>query len=649
MFNKFKIKYKLVTLLSMVVIGLVVIQISSRKMFQKYGIGSEIDKKLSFIQTRIADLILLESNINRISSLFAFLINEENEIIRKKYLSEIISTEYEINRIFLNVISGDLNPEIKKDLLMARKKYIEFIDKRSILLTTKKRKKNLKYTALRLKEEIDKSIYALVLSAVKKLDLEVNEFKENIKLSSSTQYKYTNTIVILLLILIVSFGYFIILSITRPLAQLVDITSKISMKDSLLDLLNISVKVKDSKGDELGELGHSFNEMISKLKQAQGKLVTANASLLSQKQALDSSAIVAETDLKGKITYVNSKFLEISKYDREELMGQDHRLLNSGHHSKEFFKELWESIGNGEIWHKEVKNKAKGGSYYWVDTTIYPIKDEQGKLDKFIAIRFDITEKKQTQIELEVSLKKLESSQLQLIQSAKFASLGEMASGIAHEINNPLAVISASVKCLKKASDKKKLTLEMLNEIVNDIETTVLRINKIVTGLRTVSKESSDNNKEPVILRDIFEDVLGLCAEKFKNNGAHLNINLEDFSFDNTIVGDRVQLSQVFLYLLSNAYDAIENLKDKWVKINVIEQKDNFEIKVIDSGGGIPENVQERIFDPFYTSKNIGKGTGLGLSLSKSIVEKNDGTLQIDIYQSNTCFVVRLPKMSQEY
>src|SRR5215207_5428898 len=152
------------------------------------------------------------------------------------------------------------------------------------------------------------------------------------------------------------------------------------------------------------------------------------------KRALDHAAIVATTDVSGKITYVNDKFCEISGYSRAELLGADHRIINSAYHPKEFMRALWRTIAHGQVWHGEIRNRAKNGHHYWVDTTIVPFVDQRGKPYQYIAIRADITARKH--------------AEERLAQQAALARVGQMAAVVAHEVRNPLAGIKGAMQIL---------------------------------------------------------------------------------------------------------------------------------------------------------------------------------------------------------
>jgi PAS domain S-box-containing protein len=167
----------------------------------------------------------------------------------------------------------------------------------------------------------------------------------------------------------------------------------------------------------------------------------------SYKKILESCAILAFTDAFGKITHVNENFCKISGYTEFELVGQDHRIVNSGFHSKEFFKDLWKTLFAGQIWRGEICNRRKNGSLYWVDTTIIPFENEGPYGSKYIAIRNDITERKRLQQELA-------TEHLRTFVAEKMASLGEMTAGIAHELGNPLAAIQGRAEMLKNRADK---------------------------------------------------------------------------------------------------------------------------------------------------------------------------------------------------
>jgi PAS domain S-box-containing protein len=174
--------------------------------------------------------------------------------------------------------------------------------------------------------------------------------------------------------------------------------------------------------------------LVTKFSRAGQALDRSAKDLADTNFALNQAAIVATTNVKGEITFVNDKFVEISKYPRHVLLGQDHRIINSGHHSKEFIRDLWLTIANGRIWRGELRNRASDGTIYWVDTTIVPFLDERGKPYQYMAIRYDITDRKR--------------SEERLREQAALARLGEMAAVVAHEVKNPLAAIKGALQVI---------------------------------------------------------------------------------------------------------------------------------------------------------------------------------------------------------
>src|SRR5688572_19616152 len=179
--------------------------------------------------------------------------------------------------------------------------------------------------------------------------------------------------------------------------------------------------------------------------------------------ALDQAAIVAATDHKGIITYANDKFCEISRYAREQLIGQDHRIINSACHPKAFMRDLWRTIARGHVWRGEIRNKAKDGSLYWVDTTIVPFLDSNGKPRQYLAIRYDITARKK--------------AEAQLREQAALAQLGQLAAVVAHEVRNPLAGLRASLQVIDRRCEPRDRStiaamiqrIDALNDKVEDL------------------------------------------------------------------------------------------------------------------------------------------------------------------------------------
>ena len=241
---------------------------------------------------------------------------------------------------------------------------------------------------------------------------------------------------------------------------------------------------------------------------------------------------------------------------------------------------------------------------------------------------------------LTMALDQLKSTQDQLIHKSKLAALGQMSAGIAHEINNPLAVLSANTEQLKVYDLNNPKEVENFNKRVDKIVSMALRITNIVSGMRTFSRSDANQAFQRVPLRPIIEETLDIARIKFKNSKIKLEVgDLPDIELE----CKSLQISQVLINLLGNAFDAVQALPNPWVRLNV-SQKDNFvEFQVKDSGSGLPPEVADRLLEPFFTTKEVGKGTGLGLSISFGIAQAHQGSLELDRTCENTCFVMRIP------
>jgi len=228
-----------------------------------------------------------------------------------------------------------------------------------------------------------------------------------------------------------------------------------------------------------------------------------------------------------------------------------------------------------------------------------------------------------------------------LLGAGKMASLGEMASNLAHEINNPLTVILAKAETLKRNLKKEPLELETAIKDVDKIFTTGNRIMTIIKGLKAFSRNGERDPFTRVRVNDIITDTIDFCLQKYKEQGVALKISPVPAI---EIEARATQISQVVLNLLNNALDAIAPLTDKWVMLEVTSiGTDRIQISVTDSGKGIPPEIAEKLSQPFFTTKEVGKGTGLGLSISRRIAKEHGGTLTLDTSSLNTRFVLEIP------
>ncbi len=333
--------------------------------------------------------------------------------------------------------------------------------------------------------------------------------------------------------------------------------------------------------------------------------------------ALNQAAIVATTNVRGEITFANDKFVEISKYSREELLGRDHRIINSGHHSKEFIRDLWQTIANGRIWRGELRNRAKDGGIYWVDTTIIPFLDERGRPYQYMAIRSDITDRKR--------------SEERLREQAALARLGEMAAVVAHEVKNPLAGIKGALQVIgsRLPSDSRD------RAIVGDVVARVDSLNDIVQDLLVFARPR-EPQLAPVPIAGLIENTAALL----RKDPSYAALAIDVSGASPVVEVDAEQMQTVFLNLLLNAAQAAGGTGR--VTITVAADDLAATVAIADDGPGIAPEVREKIFEPFFTTKH--RGTGLGLPTARRVVERHRGTVEVACpVQGGTIVTVTLP------
>lgn len=256
-----------------------------------------------------------------------------------------------------------------------------------------------------------------------------------------------------------------------------------------------------------------------------------------------------------------------------------------------------------------------------------------GEIDGYFLLGSDITKLKETEKLMEEE---------QLVNSSKMAALGEMASGIAHEVNNPLSIIIMKIAQLRRKFEESSLTEEELNDGLIKVAFTAQRIGNVVKGLSAISRNAEFDPMKKVSIASVIEDTLQLCRERFKANLIDLEADVENIR-EIEIEAKAPQIMQVLLNLLNNAFDAVSPLPEKWINLKAKINHDYVEIHITDSGKGIPDPLLGKIMQPFFTTKDPGKGTGLGLSISKGIIEEHQGHIYYKRNSPNTCFVIELP------
>ncbi len=336
---------------------------------------------------------------------------------------------------------------------------------------------------------------------------------------------------------------------------------------------------------------------------AEQALAASSRELSALNFALNQAAIVAATDARGKITFVNDNFCRISKYSREELLGQDHRIINSGRHSGAFFQQLWETIQSGKVWHGQICNRAKDGSIYWVDTTIIPFRSDTSEIYQFMAIRHDITERKLAEEKLN--------------EKESLARLGEMAAIVAHEVKNPLAGISGALQVLATRFPEASRERQVCHEIVNRADSLARRLGDMLVFARP---RTPARNGIPA------KDLIGGVLRQVSNDPAFKSVEICPELDDIVLNVDAAMVSEVILNLMLNAAQAMNGTGKIEVRARNSETGSGI-IEIEDSGPGVPPHLQAEIFKPFVTTKS--QGTGLGLAVARRVAIDHGGDLRL--------------------
>jgi len=353
------------------------------------------------------------------------------------------------------------------------------------------------------------------------------------------------------------------------------------------------------------------------------------------------------TDTSGNIEYVNPKFKHVTGYERDEVLGKNPRILDSGKTSPEEYQQLWKTITAGKEWRGEFHNKKKNGDLFWELVLISPIKNPAGKITHFLCIQDDITEQKRTEEEKTLLEK-------QLRQSQKMQTIGTLAGGIAHDFNNILQAIHGYADMCLEAVAPDTLLHSDLQQVLKGTERAKDLVNQILTF-----SHASDRESKPLQIHLIVKEAVKLLLASLPSS-IELRQSIADCGY---VLADPVEIEQIVMNLCTNSFHAMQQKAGiLQISLDVIQtdkqfhqahpklfEKTYIRLAVSDNGCGIAPDIQERIFEPFFTTKKVGEGTGLGLSVVHGIVANSHGDITVTSEPGKgTTFEIYLPQLARD-
>jgi PAS domain S-box-containing protein len=393
------------------------------------------------------------------------------------------------------------------------------------------------------------------------------------------------------------------------------------------------------------------------------------------KEAIEKTNIISKTDTAGIITFVSDEFCNISGFSRHELIGKNHNIVRHPDVDSSNFKLLWETIKSKKIYKNTVKNRAKNGSTFYVNTTVIPILDENENIVEYIAIRYDVTKEVFYKEELQRKEKELEelnkilenkveekTKQLQelnltlelrvqneiaknevkqqvMFWQSRLASLGQMLANIAHQWRQPLTELSLTLFNIKKASLKDDV--EGVSEYYNQSRVIIQNMSNTIEDFTNFFRPNKD--KHYFDLTQSINESLHILDTLIKNEMIHVSIK----SVENIkILGIPNELSQVIINIIKNSKDAFvqNSILIREININIKREEIFAIIEIQDNAGGIKEKELYKIFEPYFTTKHATQGTGLGLFMSKMICEQGfNGSLDVTSKKFTTTFSIKIP------